>query len=523
MPLYLGLDASTQSLTAVVIEMAGDRRRLVFESSLRFDDAMPAYGTRNGVLPASDPSVATSPPLMWAEALDRMMALVAESVEVHQIAAVSGSAQQHGSVYWNSQAGHALASLDPARPLAAQLGQSLSRSVSPIWMDSSTSAECAEITAAVGGDAALADKTGSRAFERFTGPQIRRFSKQHPAAYEATARIDLVSSFHASLLMGGHAPVDPGDASGMNLMDLTTNQWWPDALRATAPGLKAKLPPIVASSSMAGTLAPYWRIRYGFAPADVVAWSGDNPCSLIGLGLINEKQLAISLGTSDTVFGPMDVPRVDPGGTGHVFGAPTGAFMGLTCFQNGSLARERIRDEHSMSWSDFSHALERTPPGNHGGLMLPWFGPEITPRVAHAGARRRELPPGDAKRNVRAVVEGQCMSMAIHSRWMGVEVETIHATGGASRNMQVLQVIADVFGAGVYRQEVSNSAALGAALRAAHAAMNAAGAAVRWADVIAGFCDPTAAAPLQPRPEAHAVYRELIRRYAAFEALALTQ
>jgi len=113
--------------------------------------------------------------------------------------------------------------------------------------------------------------------------------------------------------------------------------------------------------------------------------------------------------------------------------------------------------------------------------------------------------------------------MAIHSRWMGVEVETIHATGGASRNMQVLQVIADVFGAGVYRQEVSNSAALGAALRAAHAAMNAAGAAVRWADVSAGFCDPTAAAPLQPRPEAHAVYRELIRRYAAFEALALTQ
>ena len=522
MPLFLGLDASTQSLTAAVIEIAGDRRRLILESSLRFDEALPAYGTQNGVLPASDPSVATSSPLMWAEALDRMMALVAENVDVRQIVALSGSAQQHGSVYWNSRARRGLESLDPARPLADQLGPSLSRPTSPIWMDSSTSAECAEITATLGGDATLAARTGSRAFARFTGPQIRRFSKQQPAAYVATARIDLVSSFHASLLIGGQAPVDRADASGMNLMDLTTNQWWPDALRATAPDLKAKLPPIVPSSSIAGKLAPYWQIRYGFPAVDVVTWSGDNPCSLIGLGLIHEGQLAISLGTSDTVFAPMNVPRVDPGGTGHVFGAPTGAFMGLTCFQNGSLARERIRDEHGMSWDGFSQALERTPPGNQGGLMLPWFDPEITPRV-HAGVRRHDLPPGDAVRNVRAVVEGQAMSMAIHSRWMGVEAETIHATGGGSRNGQVLQVIADVFGAEVYRQDVGNSAALGAALRAAHAGMNAAGASRQWQDVITGFCDRTVASCLHPRPLAHAAYRELTRRYAAFETLALTR
>ena len=40
----------------------------------------------------------------------------------------------------------------------------------------------------------------------------------------------------------------------------------------------------------------------------------------------------------------MREPRVDSTGTGHVFGSPTGEFMGLTCFKNGSLARERIRD-----------------------------------------------------------------------------------------------------------------------------------------------------------------------------------
>ena len=42
----------------------------------------------------------------------------------------------------------------------------------------------------------------SRAFERFTGPQIRKFAREDPSAYARTERIHLVSSFLASLLAG---------------------------------------------------------------------------------------------------------------------------------------------------------------------------------------------------------------------------------------------------------------------------------------------------------------------------------
>src|SRR4030095_3806329 len=97
----------------------------------------------------------------------------------------------------------------------------------PIWMDSTTTDECKEITAGVGSELLLARRTGSRAFERFTGPQIRKFFKCSPSAYENTDRIHLVSSFLASVLAGRHAPVEPGDASGMNLMDLGARNWWP--------------------------------------------------------------------------------------------------------------------------------------------------------------------------------------------------------------------------------------------------------------------------------------------------------
>lgn len=520
MSYYLGLDSSTQSLTAIVID--ADTRRVAYESSLSFDESFPQYGTEHGVLPRTAPDVAVSSPVMWANALDAMLARLAGSgLDLRRLAAVSGSAQQHGSVYLNVAADAALGAFDPARPLAPQVEPLLSRAASPIWMDSSTGQECAEITAAVGGADVLARHTGSRAFERFTGPQIRKFFKEAPAAYAATGRVHLVSSFLASLLAGRHAAVDPGDGSGMNLMDLARSDWWAPAVQATAPGLGAKLPDVRPAFSVAGTLSEYWQRRHGLPPARVVTWSGDNPCSLIGTGLVREGRVAISLGTSDVIFGLMNDPRVDPTGTGHVFGAPTGAFMGLTVFKNGSLARERVRKAFGMTWEEFSRALDATPPGNERRIFLPWYDPEITPPVRTPGVHRFGLPDGDGPGHVRGVIEAQMMALARHSRWMQVDVDTIYATGGASANVQILQVMADVFGADVYQLEVGNSAALGAAIRAYHADRAARGAPVSWDDAIAGLVEPKAGSRLQPRREAHGIYLDLMRLHAECEAKAL--
>jgi xylulokinase len=519
-PLYLGLDSSTQSLTAVVIAIDGHERRIVFESSLSFDEELPQYGTTHGVLPRSDPAVAHSSPLMWAAALDVMMARLAVSeLDLSQLAAVSGSAQQHGSVYLNGSWARAVRSLDPRRPLVEQIESVFARRESPIWMDSSTSEECAEITTSVGGADVLARRTGSRAFERFTGPQIRRFFKRSPERYQATVRVHLVSSFLASLLSGTDAPIDPGDASGMNLMDLGSQDWWQEAVDATAPDLREKLPRIAPSTTTVGTLSPYWRTRYGLPAARVIAWSGDNPCSLIGTGLVTEGRVAVSLGTSDTVFGLMRAPRVDVTGTGHVFGAPTGDYMGLTCFQNGSLARERVRNELGMDWGAFSRALDTTPPGVH--IVLPWFEPEITPAVPATGAHRYGLGTAGPDVEVRALVDAQMMTMALHSQWMGVAIDTIHATGGAGANRSILQTMADVFGAAVYQLEVRNSAALGAALRAVHADLNAHESIAGWDEVVRGFTEPVAASRLEPDLRRHRFYRELMQVYAACEAHAL--
>ena len=263
-PIYLGFDSSTQSLTATAIEIDGDRRSVIATRTFQFDEALPSYGTHHGVLPSRDGAVVHAPPIMWVEAMELMFdALTTEhDLDWQQLRAISGSAQQHGSVYVDADATSRLGNLRTDRSIREQIADTLSRSTAPVWMDSSTTVECRAIEAALGGAAALAQLTGSRAFERFTGPQIRRFADREPDHYARTDRIHLVSSWLASLLAGAHAPIDRGDGSGMNLMELATGQWSHAAIDATAPHLAGKLPALVPSSSVVGTLAPFWTRRF---------------------------------------------------------------------------------------------------------------------------------------------------------------------------------------------------------------------------------------------------------------------
>jgi xylulokinase len=519
MPLYLGLDSSTQSLTATVID--SDQRHVVFHHSLNFDVELPHYGTRNGVLRHDDPLVVTSPPLMWVEALDTMMALLSRQHDfaISRISAIGGCAQQHGTVYLNQTASRAIATLDASKSLVDQLGGVFSRAESPVWMDESTGAQCAALSTALGGDDAVARLTGSRPFARFAGPQISRFAQESPSAYADTVRIHLVSSFMASLLLGAEAPMEPGDAAGMNLMNIRQLRWDKAALNATAPNLDVRLPHLQYSSAPIGVLAPYWQQRYGLPEALLIPWTGDNPSSLVGAGLVHEGDVGISLGTSDTVFGPVDAAPENPMGA-NVFGSPAGGYMLLVCFRNGSLAREYIRDSYAMTWAAFSNALAATPPGNEGAIMLPWVDAEITPTVASTGVRRFGLETDDAASNVRALVEGQMMAMANH--WSALSqrpVARIRATGGASRNREILQVMADVFGADVYPAAGTSAASLGGALRALHAHQSLRRP-IAWSDVVSGFTDD-GAAPVRARPEHSGIYAALRERYAQVEARAI--
>jgi len=516
MPVYLGFDSSTQSLSAIAIDT--DEGQVVLDASVNYGSDLPEYRSPHGFLEHADPNVKHSDPRLWLAALDLLLSRIkGQGFELGRVRGVSGAGQQHGSVYLNAPLGKAAWKAD--RDLAAQVEPLLSRATSPIWMDSSTSAECAEIAAAVGGDAVVTRLSGSRAIERFTGPQIRKFFRTEPAAYERTAEIHLVSSFIAGVLSGSSAAIDYGDGAGMNLLDLSTLAWSPALLDATAPGLAKKLRAPVAASTKIGDVAPYFVERYGFcAGTPVLAFTGDNPSSLVGMGAALPGTAVVSLGTSDTMFAAMAAPKTDPRGFGYVFGNPLGGFMCLICFSNGSLAREEVAKKVGLDWPAFERALlSETEPGNGGDRMLPFFVPEITPRVLKPAVLLRGSADFEAFRSparaARAVVEAQALSMRLHSDFIGERPSTVLVTGGASANRGILQVLADVFQAEIRVLAVKNSSALGGALRAAAALGGGSP-----ESLFARFCAPDPSVRVTPKPGTQAIYAEAGKQLEAWLA-----
>ncbi|KAM1777762.1 hypothetical protein ACFX11_044379 [Malus domestica] len=483
---FLGFDSSTQSLKATVLD---SNLNVVTTELVQFDSDLPHYKTKDGVY--RDPSVngrIVSPTLMWVEALDLVLRKLSSSnLDFGKIAAISGSGQQHGSVYWKKGSSSLLSSLEPKKPLVDQFKGAFSVNESPIWMDSSTTAQCRELEKAAGGALELSQLTGSRSYERFTGPQIKKIFETHPEAYKNTERISLVSSFMASLLIGKYACIDESDGAGMNLMDIKKRAWSNKLLEATAPGLEEKLGKIAPAHSVAGHIAPYFLDRFRFNKnCLVILWTGDNLNSVAGLTVSTPGDLVISLGTSDTLNWITD--DLQPSLEGNVFPNPvdTKGYMVMLVYKNGSLTREDIRNRYmESSWDRFTQALSNTLPLNGGKLGFYYKEHEILPPLPVGfhryvlenfngetleGVNEREVEKEfDGASEVRAVTEGQFVSMRGHAERVGMpSPKRLIATGGASVNRAILGVAACVFGCEVYTVQRPDSASLGAALRAAH-------------------------------------------------------
>jgi len=536
---YLGFDLSTQGLKATAIDST--TREIVMNTQLNFDTDLPHHGTEGGAIKRGG-NVVNTPTIMFIEALDMLLERMAdERFDFGTVKAISGSGQQHGSVYWREGAAATLGSLAPGK-LAPQLAGAFSFPDSPIWMDSSTTAQCAALEATLGGAQATASLTGSRAYERFTGNQIAKLGAADAGAYAATERISLISSAMPSILAGRYAAVDATDGAGMNLTDLRAfdgagTSWAKDALAAFdeqigAGGggeLAAKLgeAPVPAYAEV-GKVAGNLVATYGFDPAcRVIAWSGDNPNSVAGLGMIKPGDIGVSLGTSDTIFGITAAGDSAPGLEGHVFPSPIdpASHMVMLCYKNGSRCRESVRDRVAgADWDRFANLVAHAPVGNGGAVGFFFDEPEITPDVKEAGRSCFEAGSNDAAASfadgsteARAVLEGQFLSMRLHAEGLGIPAKRIIVTGGASKNPTITQVLADVFGVDVLAVDQPDSASLGAAYRAMQGDKIADKEAfVSFSDAVGDLASAYTKVA-EPSAEAHACYSAMLPRYKLLE------
>ena len=370
----------------------------------------------------------------------------------------------------------------------------------------------------------MANITGSRAFERFTGPQIKHHYKHQPLVYNTTERISLISSFISTLLIGEYAPIDLSDSSGMNLLDIRTRDWNQTLLDAAAPNLRERLGKPVASDTRVGLISAYWCRKYGFSPkCEIYAFSGDNPCSLIGLGLNKPGDVGLSLGTSDVLFAVTNEPKPNSD-EGSILIHPQNVenYMMMLVYKNGATARQFVRDscaKNDNDWSSFNKCILNSPPGCENCISFYFIETEITPNALNPGivkfnADNESVNSALDDRDCRGIIEAQVLSYKHHAELLGLnKISSIVVTGGGSVNKEILQIVADIFEMEVSSSSVANTAASGAAIRALNAYEKLHGSILSCENIE----EKNSQIIVKPNSDNFAIYRKLYERFGKLE------
>ena len=476
--MFLGIDCGTQGTKAILRDASSGE--------------VVAVGRAPHALVARDDGTSEQDPQWW---IDALCAAVRDALrgEKPTIAGIGVSGQQHGLVPLDTRD-------RPVRP-------------AKLWNDTTTAAECAALTRALGGERRVLELMGNLILPGYTAPKVAWLAAHEPEAYAKTARLCLPHDY-LNLWLTGEFVTEAGDASGTAYVDVRARRYSEAVLAAIDErrDWQRSVPPIIPSISVIGKLRADAAAGLGLdAGIPVSAGGGDNMCAAIGVAIVSEGPVAVSLGTSGTAFAYRAAPALDPRAEAAAFCDSTGGWLPLAATLNCTNATEWVRELFGMDHAAVDAAIAN---GRASGLsFLPYLSGERTPnRPDAAGAFVGLRAHHGREAMVRAVVEGVTFGLAYGLdalRRADVAPTEITLVGGGSASDAWAQLCADIFERPVARPAVVEAAASGAARQA------------QWA--IDGRRDQLAATAtrrFEPRPSAE--LRESAARMAALRESALS-
>ncbi len=481
--LLIGIDSGTQSTKVLVVD-ARDGKVLAA--------AAQAYD----LIPNLPPGAKEQHPHTWRDATASAIrqALRAAKATAGEVKAVGVSGQQHGFV-----------------PLDA--GGQVIRPAK-LWCDTSTAAECDEITAKLGGPKPTIRALGNAVLPGFTASKILWLKNQEPKNFYQLATV-LLPHDYLNFWLTGQKVMEYGDASGTALLDVKKRQWCQPALAAIDAELAGKLPPLIPSDQPAGRLQSAAARQLDLSPDVLVsAGGGDNMMGAIGTGNTRAGVITASFGTSGTIYACAEKPVIDPKGEIAAFCDSTNRWLPLLCTMNVTVATEMMRQYLGWTHEKFDATVARVPAGAKGLALLPYLEGERTPNVPAGtgvllGVNQRTWAP---ECFARAAVEGVTLGMNYGLRRLaklGVRPTQIRATGGGAKSKAWRQIMADIFNAEVVTLKVSEGAAYGAALQALWCWRLQQGEKISINEITDQFVELNRAETAEPNPANVAVYQEL--------------
>ncbi len=481
--LLIGVDSGTQSTKALVVD-ARDGKVLGAASQ--------AYDLISNLPPGAK----EQHPHIWRDATAAAIrsALRQAKAVAADVAAIGVSGQQHGFVPLD-QAGEVIR---PAK----------------LWCDTSTTAECEEITEKLGGAKKTIKALGNAVLPGFTAPKILWLKNHEPKNFARLATI-LLPHDYLNFWLTGERVMEYGDASGTALLNVRSRRWANSVLEAIDPELAGKLPRLISSDEPAGRLQADTARALGLNPGVLVsAGGGDNMMGAIGTGNTRPGLVTASFGTSGTIYACADKPVIDPAGEIAAFCDSTNHWLPLLCTMNVTVATEMMRLDFGYTHEQFEHKAAKVPAGSSGLLLLPYLEGERTPNVPDGSGVMLGINPRtfSASHYCRAAMEGVTLGMNYGLRRLaelGVKAKQIRATGGGAKSKLWRQIMADVFNAEVVTLKVSEGAAYGAALQALWCWRLQKGERASISAITDEFVELNKAETAEPDTDAVATYREL--------------
>ena len=169
-----------------------------------------------------------------------------------------------------------------------------------LWNDTRSYQECVEFEDQ---EFDVRKISGNITMPGFTAPKINWIKKNEPENFDVIDKV-LLPKDYLRFHLTGEFFSEMSDASGTLWMDIKNRQWSEKLLSASFL-TKENMPLLVEGNEEAGILKNSLKSKFKFNNnVIIVGGAGDNAASAIGLGVIEENQSFISLGTSGVFFTP---------------------------------------------------------------------------------------------------------------------------------------------------------------------------------------------------------------------------
>lgn len=486
----MGIDCGTQSTKVIVYD--SQSRQIIAEASAPHDIRSNNTGKREQL--AS----------WWIESLAKACKAIDQDAKTN-IDAIGVSGQQHGFV-----------PLDKDNNVIHPV---------KLWNDTTTHAECAEISRAYGGDEKLLDEVGNIMLPGYTAPKILFLKNHFPDVY-AKLKTILLPHDYINYRLTNNLVMEAGDASGTGLFDIRKRTWHKKLIKTIDPDrdILSMLPGIIGPHQPAGVLTNEAASILGLEPGILVSpGGGDNMMGAIGTGTVEDGQLTISLGTSGTMYGYSAKPVIDPRGHLAAFCASTGGWLPLLCTMNCTVATELIRELLDTNLSELTECAGKVPAGSNGIRLLPYFNGERVPNFPKGTASVLGLtatnttPANLLRASMESAILGLASGLESFSD-QGFSPKQVNLIGGGGKNPLWRQMTADILSVPVRIPSTSEAAAFGAALQALWVYKLNQGNKISISSITKEHCRTTGE-DIQPDKKASSIYKKVYKDFMSWQKL----